>query len=37
VPLVIAHAEIGAIFACAIGWLVTVVGTILLFLRNRRP
>lgn len=37
VPLISQYAEIGAILACAIGWLVTVVGTIALFLRERRP
>lgn len=34
-PLIVAYAEIGAIFACAIGWLVTVLGTIVIFLARR--
>jgi hypothetical protein len=32
-----ALSEMGAIFACAIGWLVTVIGTIALFARKGRP
>jgi O-antigen/teichoic acid export membrane protein len=34
-PLILNYAEIGAIFACATGWLVTVLGTIVIFMRRR--
>jgi O-antigen/teichoic acid export membrane protein len=37
VPLVMTLSEMGAIFACAIGWLATVIGTIALFARKGRP
>jgi O-antigen/teichoic acid export membrane protein len=37
VPLVMALSEMGAIFACAVGWFATVTGTMMLFARNRRP
>jgi O-antigen/teichoic acid export membrane protein len=35
-PLIFAFAETGAIAACGLGWLVTVIGTILLFMRNAK-
>jgi O-antigen/teichoic acid export membrane protein len=36
VPLVMSLSEMGAILACAVGWLATVVGTIALFARKGR-
>lgn len=37
VPLIMAFAETGAIIACAVGWFVTVAGTMMLFVWNKRP
>jgi O-antigen/teichoic acid export membrane protein len=37
VPLVIWFFEVGAIAACAVGWLIAVIGTIVLLARGTRP